>query len=195
MNLNARSWALAASLVIHFLFVVGLSLLPSRSDHTDTPIEVIDLTHLKTSQKSLHALKAFATKKNSVLPPDNPNDELSGRESVNEDSNLKSDHETSDSGLANESLLTTSVKVLREVKIDYPQDARKNNIDGVVVMDLVIDQAGKVRSAELIRGPGFGLNEAALAAIKDFLFRPARIGEKAVAVKIRYSYRFKLNAQ
>ncbi len=89
-------------------------------------------------------------------------------------------------------LVTTQVSLIKDVKIPYPPEARKNNIEGPVVMDIIIDQDGRVRSSTLVRGPGFGLEEAAMAAIKEFLFKPARVGEQNVAVKIRYSYRFVL---
>ena len=42
----------------------------------------------------------------------------------------------------------------------------------------------------LIKGPGFGLNEAALEVAQKFEFVPGRVGDKSVAVKIRYTYRF-----
>ncbi|RYZ73549.1 MAG: energy transducer TonB, partial [Proteobacteria bacterium] len=51
---------------------------------------------------------------------------------------------------------------------------------------------GKVRQANLVSGPGYGMNEAALQAIGSFEFEPAQVGEQAVAVRIRYSYRFVL---
>lgn len=87
-------------------------------------------------------------------------------------------------------LVTEQVSLLKDVKIPYPAEAKQANIEGAVVMDLVIDAQGKVRSVHLIRGPGYGLNEAALEAVKNFLFKPARIQDQSVAVKIRYSYRF-----
>jgi TonB family protein len=89
-------------------------------------------------------------------------------------------------------LITKQVALLKDIKIPYPPEAKKANVEGPVVMDLVIDQSGQVRSVELIRGPGAGLNEAAVEAVKSFLFRPAQVGDKFVAVKIRYTYRFVL---
>lgn len=89
-------------------------------------------------------------------------------------------------------LVTQMPELLYEVKIPYPEEAKKNKIQGQVLMDLLIDSAGVVRDAKLISGPGFGLNEAALLATKNFKFKPARIEDKSVAAKIRYAYRFVL---
>jgi TonB family protein len=93
---------------------------------------------------------------------------------------------------ADEYLVTRQVSLLRDMRIPYPAEAKKNNVEGAVVMDLVIDQDGKVRSVELISGPGAGLDEAAVQAVMSFLFSPAFVGEQRVAVKIRYTYRFVL---
>jgi protein TonB len=92
-----------------------------------------------------------------------------------------------------EYLVTSMPRLKSEVRIPYPPEAKKKNIEGVVIMNILIDEKGKVRQAELQEGPGYGLNEAALAAIYNFEFTPAIVGNKAVAVKIRYAYRFILN--
>lgn len=107
---------------------------------------------------------------------------------------LKLDPNDSDSlPIPSDEFLVTSMPVLiSEIRIPYPEEAKKAGIEGPVIMDLLIDDQGKVRQVILIKGPGFGLNEAALAAIKNFQFRPARIQDQSVAVKIRYTYRFVL---
>lgn len=92
-----------------------------------------------------------------------------------------------------EYLVTQMPRLKSEVRIPYPAEARSKNIEGVVVMDILIDEKGKIRSATLVEGPGFGLNEAALKAIYQFEFSPAVVDKKPVAVRIRYSYRFVLN--
>jgi len=80
-----------------------------------------------------------------------------------------------------------------EVRVDYPTEAKKKGIEGVVVMDLLIDDNGRVRDVVFIEGPGNGMNEAALSAVRGFRFHPATSEEgKPVAVRIRYGYRFVL---
>jgi protein TonB len=92
-----------------------------------------------------------------------------------------------------EYLISKMPNLKSEVRIPYPPEARKNNIEGLVVLEILIDETGKVRAASLIEGPGYGLNEAALNAIYSFAFSPAMVEQKPVAVKIRYGYRFILN--
>jgi protein TonB len=94
---------------------------------------------------------------------------------------------------ADEYLVTQMPRIQSALKIPYPAEARRNNVSGPVVMDILIDEQGQVRSADLVSGPGSGLNEAALEAIRQAKFTPALIDQKPVAVRIRYTYRFTLN--
>jgi TonB family protein len=90
-----------------------------------------------------------------------------------------------------EYLVSQMPQVIREVKPKYPEEARLKKIEGDVVLDILIDQNGKVRQANIIEGdPIFRLT--ALEAIKSFLFKPAQVSGKNVAVKIRYILKFKL---
>lgn len=93
---------------------------------------------------------------------------------------------------ADELMVTAMPKLQSEVRIPYPPEAKAKGIQGAVVMDILIDAQGQVREVKLIQGPGAGLNEAALEAVKQFKFIPARIEAQVVAVRIRYAYRFVL---
>ena len=88
--------------------------------------------------------------------------------------------------------VTKFPKVSREIKATYPEEAKAAGVDGPVVMEILIDRTGKVRDVKVISGPGYGLNESAIKAMKQFEFTPALKETSAVAVKIRYTYRFKL---
>lgn len=92
-----------------------------------------------------------------------------------------------------EYLVQQMPRLKSEVRVPYPPQAKAKNIEGVVVMEVLIDDKGKVRQAKVLEGPGYGLNEAALEAIYKFEFSPAYMEKKPVAVRIRYAYRFVLN--
>jgi protein TonB len=79
-----------------------------------------------------------------------------------------------------------------DFRIPYPPEAKKAKVQGRVLMKLLIDAEGKVRRAVLISGPGYGLDEAAVGAMKNFRFRPARVQDKPVAVEIQFAYNFVL---
>jgi protein TonB len=80
---------------------------------------------------------------------------------------------------------------LSEVRPVYPKEARDKQIEGSVAMDVLIDDKGKVRLASVIEGSEI-FRASALEAMKKFLFRPAKVDGKPVAVRIRYSIKFKL---
>jgi TonB family protein len=91
-----------------------------------------------------------------------------------------------------EYLVTSMPELKSEVRVPYPPESRKQAIQGAVIMNLLIDESGRVREVTLIEGPAAELNTAAMAAAKGFQFTPAMIQNKPVAVRIRYTYRFVL---
>lgn len=93
---------------------------------------------------------------------------------------------------ADEFLVSRMPVLVGDIRVPYPESAKRNGIQGAVIFDLLIDEKGRVRKADLIEGPGAGLNEAASEAVRRLIFKPAMIQDRAVAVKIRYAYRFVL---
>lgn len=91
-----------------------------------------------------------------------------------------------------EYIVSAMPRVISEFRAPYPDEAKKMSIEGKVVMDVLVDEFGQVRKVTLVSGPGHGLNEAAMISMKKFKFNPAKIGEKAVAVVIRYGINFVL---
>jgi len=91
-----------------------------------------------------------------------------------------------------EYLITSMPELKSDVRVPYPPEAQKRGIQGAVIMNLLIDDSGKVREVSLVEGPHAELNAAAMTAARDFQFTPAMIQKKPVAVRIRYVYRFVL---
>lgn len=76
---------------------------------------------------------------------------------------------------------------------DYPALARSEGKDGRVLLSVIINADGSVRSVELLEGSYSVLNEVALAKVKSALFSPAFDAEgNAVACKVRLPIRFEL---
>ncbi len=91
-----------------------------------------------------------------------------------------------------EFLVTELPKVEKDFRVPYPAEAKSKGIAGAVTFDLLIDASGQVRDVKLISGPGSPLDEAAQEGVRKIKFRPARVGNQNVAVRIRYVYRFVL---
>jgi len=90
-----------------------------------------------------------------------------------------------------EYLVSEMPVVLSEVRPVYPKAAKDKQLEGVVAMDVLIDDKGLVRQVKIIEGEEI-FRLGAVAAMKKFRFRPAKVDGKAVAVRIRYSLNFKL---
>ena len=82
--------------------------------------------------------------------------------------------------------------LLNEVRVPYPSDARARGIQGNVVFEILISSDGRVRDLKVLSSPDPSLTSAAESAVRAFKFRPARMGDKPVAIRLRYTYRFLL---
>jgi TonB family protein len=78
-----------------------------------------------------------------------------------------------------------------QVPLDYPPAARANHIEGVVVLRALIDKEGKVKTLELIQGDP-RLVDAAMAAVKQWRFKPATIGGSPAEADTNVSVVFQL---
>ncbi len=74
----------------------------------------------------------------------------------------------------------------------YTESARKARISGTVIVQAIVDQEGKVTHVKLLKGLGFGLDESAMAAIKQWKFKPATVKGAPVQVAYSLTVRFEL---
>ncbi len=67
------------------------------------------------------------------------------------------------------------VKPKRKVTITpkYTMQARQADIEGIIRVEVTVDESGHVASARIVSGLGYGLDEAALVAAKQCTFEPA----------------------
>ena len=77
-------------------------------------------------------------------------------------------------------------------KIIYPSEARRDKVEGKVIVKVFVDEAGSVRRAEIVKGIGSGCDEAAIAAVRNSRFRPGKMNGKVVKVQLAISLVFKL---
>ncbi|MDY0289701.1 MAG: TonB family protein [Sphaerochaeta sp.] len=75
-------------------------------------------------------------------------------------------------------------------KIKYPALAKRQGIEGVVLLRLFISSSGKVERIEVEEDPGYGLAQAAVKAFTGLKGKPAIFDGKAVPVMLRYPVRF-----
>jgi len=78
---------------------------------------------------------------------------------------------------------------VRLAKPNYPNSARKAHASGLVVVEVVIDEKGKVISARAVSGDPL-LHDAAVEAAKKSLFTPTMLGGEPVKVTGFIHYNF-----
>lgn len=87
----------------------------------------------------------------------------------------------------------TEAKVLNQVEADYTVLARRRGVEGQVVFLVTIGRDGRASSVELVDGLGFGLDEAAEAAIRQWRFEPATRNCEPVSSRRRVAYEFEIS--
>jgi len=74
----------------------------------------------------------------------------------------------------------------------YSDDARKAHIQGTVVLDSIIQKDGSINVNGVSRSLGYGLDDAAKEALKNWKCNPGKLDGKAVAVQIQIVINFHL---
>lgn len=76
---------------------------------------------------------------------------------------------------------------------EYPDEARRLGLEGLVVLVLTTDEKGAIVEGRVAQDPGHGLGPAALASVRRHCrFEPARKGGDAVSTSFRYKVWFEL---
>jgi protein TonB len=83
-------------------------------------------------------------------------------------------------------------QLLREVKADYTEDARRHGVSGDVVLEIVVRRDGTVGDIRIVQGLGSGLSERAAQAVRQWRFAPARRQGTPVDVVVEVAVEFKL---
>lgn len=74
----------------------------------------------------------------------------------------------------------------------YTEIARKARIQGVVIVQAIIDKQGAVTNVKVLKGLPMGLSEQAVEAIKKWKFKPATLNGKPVDVYYNLTVNFRL---
>jgi protein TonB len=82
-------------------------------------------------------------------------------------------------------------KPVKRVMPEYPEVAQDAGIEGVVFVRFTVGTDGRVKDAQVLRGPEI-FRESALNAVFRFVFKPALQNDKPVAVRMTMPIRFRL---
>jgi len=82
-------------------------------------------------------------------------------------------------------------KLIKKVDPVYPDEARKKGIQGVVILEAKIDESGQVMDAMILRSVP-DLDQAAIDAIRQWVYEPMLINGKPVKALFTVTVRFQL---
>ena len=85
--------------------------------------------------------------------------------------------------------------LLEFVEAPYPPEAEAAGLEAGVVLEILIAADGTVAEASVVEPAGHGFDEAALEAVRQFQFSPAKRDGVPVPARIRYRYVFELREE
>lgn len=82
--------------------------------------------------------------------------------------------------------------LLTYIQADYPAEALAQGVEAQVGLIIEIDETGAVIDVQVEQPAGMGFDEAAIAAVQQMRFTPARTAEGPVGVAFPFTYAFTL---
>ncbi len=76
----------------------------------------------------------------------------------------------------------TAPKIISQPAPEFTELAKKDKVEGIVLIGLVVDEHGLPQHVHVLRGLGDGLDENAVDAVQQYKFKPATENGKPVAV-------------
>ncbi len=83
--------------------------------------------------------------------------------------------------------------VIKKVHPTYPEEARKEGIEGTVILEATIDTEGNVSSVKVLKGGIDSLNTAAIEAVKQWKYEPVIVEGKAMPATFTVTIKFALD--
>ncbi len=107
------------------------------------------------------------------------------------ESGIKTQH-TSEAGKMRVQVPTEVMQKLLVHRVDpiYPAEARKDNLQGIIALDICVSQDGSVIGMRALNGPEI-LAKAAMDALRWWKFSPYRVNGEAVEIETTVAVEFK----
>ncbi len=81
------------------------------------------------------------------------------------------------------------------VKPGYSYEAREAGVQGMVGLSIIVDESGKATNIEVVSPLGYGLDERAVEAVKQWEFSPGRKDGKPVKVRATVQVTFRASGR
>ena len=83
-------------------------------------------------------------------------------------------------------------RILSKPQPSYTEEARQNQVEGVVVLRVILSSNGTIVGISVISGLPYGLTERAIAAARQIKFTPAQKDGVPVTVAMQVEYKFNI---
>src|SRR5258707_1177705 len=84
-------------------------------------------------------------------------------------------------------------RAVKRVEPVYPDVGRKAKIQGIVILETIIDRDGNVTDVRVLKGLPLGLDQSAIDAVKRWKFEPGRLNGQPVPVIFTLTVNFMLH--
>jgi TonB family protein len=81
-------------------------------------------------------------------------------------------------------------QLIRRVPANYPSEAAKAKMDGVVLLQITVAIDGSVRNPRILKGLGYGLDEEAVTSVLQWRYKPARSRGQPVDSQVTIAFGF-----
>ncbi|MEO8219104.1 MAG: TonB family protein, partial [Acidobacteriota bacterium] len=85
-------------------------------------------------------------------------------------------------------------RVKKRVEPSYTEIARKGRIQGVVIVEAIIDRNGNVTDVRVLKGLPMGLSDAAMDAVRQWKFSPGTLQGRPVPVIFNLTVNFQMQS-
>ena len=83
--------------------------------------------------------------------------------------------------------------LVHKVEPVFTDEARRNRVSGIVVIEALVDKTGQVADAVVVKPLPFGLSESAIEAVKQWRFEPGTLDGQPVTVIFNVTVNFRSN--
>ncbi len=91
--------------------------------------------------------------------------------------------------------LTKPPKLVKFVEAPYPDSEKAAGKQASVVLQIAISAGGSVDQVQVVKSAGTAFDQAAIEAVKAFVFEPAELDNEPAPIRIQYRYDFVLKVE
>jgi bla regulator protein blaR1 len=76
-------------------------------------------------------------------------------------------------------------KIVSKVNPVYPAEAKKDKVEGHVILDVTVEKSGEVSKVTAVKGPE-ALRDSAVTAVRQWRYEPSDLGATRMTITVRY---------